>query len=139
MRRPLVIASVLLVLAAVFLWIRVAPDRGPLDGGPPTGSADPGARPAAASLDVILERCSRTGDSATAEGWVRNGIAETVRYVELRVHWLDAAGDEVSEEFPEVVGGETLMSGDSVAFRLANPDPRAVGCTAELLSYDPFF
>ena len=132
------IAVALLVVVFLVLLVLMLPNF--RDGMAPPGSeSELPELIAADSPEVILEHCARVGDSVTAEGWVRNGIVETVRYVELRLHWTDPTGTEIETEFVEVVGSETLMVGDSASFLFSNADPRAAGCTVEVYSYDPFF
>jgi hypothetical protein len=132
------IAVAILVVVFLVLLVLVLPTfRGGM--APPGSESELPARTGADSPDVILEHCARVGDSVTAEGWVRNEMIETVRYVELRLHWTDPTGAEIETEFVEVVGSESLMVGDSASFRFSNTDPRVAGCTAEVYSYDPFF
>jgi hypothetical protein len=92
--------------------------------------------PYASILAARVMACRRAGDSLVTVGSLRNASSVTVRYVEVGLAWLDAAGDTVDTDVLEVVGGETLMYGDSVPFRGATANPQATDCRADLFTYD---
>jgi len=142
MRRAALIAIMVGLLGFVGLRVLVQGRRADPDPLPSTSSPQSqgsSETPTRADLVAIVDACARTPDSLVATGWVRNGLELTVRYVEIMVTWLDPAGLEVEDDFLTVVGAETLMPGDSTAFRLSTTAPGAVGCAAEVFAYDPIF
>lgn len=101
-----------------------------------SGDAASMSEPDASILAARVTGCRRAGDSLVTTGSLRNASNITVRYVEVGLSWLNAAGDTVDTEVVEVVGGETLMYGDSVPFRGATASPQATDCRADLFTYD---
>jgi hypothetical protein len=141
MGRVAAVVLLVVLLGLLFLQLRAGPDDPGAEDptSPVTGITGEAPSRTPSGIVVTLSPCERTGDTLEALGWVRNGLRETVRYVEITVTWIDSEGGEVETDFIEVVGGETMAAGDSAAFRVSATDPRAVRCEAEVFAYDPFY
>lgn len=132
---PILLVLLLVAIGlGVLLWTgiagRAAGSNGSRSGVAPSEDQD------ASILAARVMDCRKVGDSLVTVGSLRNASTITVRYVEVGAAWLDAVGDTVDSKVLYVVGGETLMYGDSVPFRAATANPQATDCRADLFSYD---
>jgi hypothetical protein len=92
----------------------------------------------APNLVVTILGCARDGDSLRTTASIRNQGQEDVRYIDVSLAWADSAGTLVATDVASIVGGETLMSGDSVAFDVATAHPQASQCAeASIFFYEP--
>jgi hypothetical protein len=92
----------------------------------------------APNLVVTILGCDRAGDSLRTRGSIRNQGQEDVRYIDVSLAWADSAGTLVASDVAAIVGGETLMSGDSVVFDVATAHPLASRCSeARIFFYEP--
>jgi hypothetical protein len=88
-------------------------------------------------LIVNILGCDRVGDSLRTTGSIRNR-GQDVRYIDVSLSWADSAGTLVATDVASIVGGETLMTGDSVVFAVATGHPQAAQCTeASVFFYEP--
>jgi len=108
-------------------------------GGQAPGVAAPTASSGfAPNLVANLLGCDRDGDSLRTTGSIRNQGQVDVRYVDVSLAWADSTGALVATDVASIVGGETLMAGDSVVFDVATAHPQASRCTdASVFFYEP--
>jgi hypothetical protein len=92
----------------------------------------------APNLVVNLLGCDRDGDSLRTTASIRNQGQEDVRYVDVSLTWADSTGGLVATDVASIVGGETLMAGDSVVFGVATAHPQATQCAeTSIFFYEP--
>jgi hypothetical protein len=117
------------------------PEGGPPSdarGGPATEVEESGPQPGTVPLTVDIVGCERVGDSIRTTGVVRNRGQADVRYIDVSLSWADSTGTLVATDVASIVGGETLMSGDSVSFGVATAHPQASRCAeASIFFYEP--
>ena len=92
----------------------------------------------APSVVATMLGCERDGDSLRTIGSIRNQGQEDVRYVDVSLSWADSTGALVATDVASIVGGETVMVGDSVIFDVATAHPQASQCVgASIFFYEP--
>ena len=145
LRRASAPAALLFCLAVGAAACTEAPDSGAgaeSGGEVPAGGADsaqsaPLPRMAAPLVATVLG-CEREADSLRTTGSSRNQGQEDVRYIDLTLSWADSTGTLVATDVASIVGGETLMAGDSVVFDVATAHPQASECVeASVFFYEP--
>jgi hypothetical protein len=92
----------------------------------------------APNLVATVLGCEPETDSLRTIGSIRNQGQEDVRYVDLTLSWADSTGALVATDVASIVGGETIMAGDSVVFDVATAHPQASQCIgASIFFYEP--
>jgi hypothetical protein len=92
----------------------------------------------APSVVATMLGCDRDGDSLRTIGSIRNQGQEDVRYVDVSLTWADSTGALVATDVASIVGGETIMAGDSIVFDVATAHPQASQCVGtSIFFYEP--